>query len=58
MNNNHRRKRSACSNYRPLSDLPYSQNYNYPSCSHCIYFSSKNCHKSSRDDLTSDFDIV
>lgn len=55
----HRKKRTACSNYKPLSDLPFSSAYTTPSCSHCVYFSSKNCHKASQDDLNlSDYDLL
>lgn len=43
--------KKSCSLYKPVSELPFSQNYNVPSCSHCVYFSTRNCHASAVDNI-------
>ncbi len=43
-------KRKTCQNYKPLPEIP-SRFTDEPRCSHCAYFSTKNCHKDSLDAL-------
>lgn len=44
-------KSKKCAYYKPLSDLPVATASMEPSCSGCVFFSAKNCHKSSQDTL-------
>lgn len=37
-------KRKTCPHFKPLPEIPYMFR-DEPKCSHCAYFSSKNCHK-------------
>lgn len=53
-----RTTKKLCPSFKPYSELPYSQNYNIPSCSHCAYFSTRNCHQSSADNLDDDNFII
>lgn len=43
-------KRKTCSNYKPLPEIPHIF-LDEPKCSHCAYFSTKNCRKDSLDAL-------
>lgn len=43
-------KRKKCSNFKPMPDVP-SRFIDEPKCSHCAYFSTKNCKESYLDNI-------
>ena len=43
-------KRKKCSNFKPMLDVP-SRFIDEPKCSHCAYFSTKNCKESYLDNI-------
>lgn len=43
-------KRKTCANFKPVPDVP-SRFVDEPICSHCAYYSTKNCHKDYLDTL-------
>ncbi len=43
-------KKKACSNFKPMSDMPHTFS-SEPKCSHCAYFSTKDCCKNYLDAL-------
>lgn len=50
-------KKSVCSGFKPINDVFSSGSHSDSKCSHCIYFNSKNCHRSAMDNIEFDDEL-
>lgn len=50
-------KKNICPNFKPINDsLSFYGKSNCDNCSHCAYFSSRNCGIDIADSIETDFD--